>query len=119
LSGYADAAVQGFERSRACFEQIVAGLAAAETDGQTHAELEERVAGEGRELLRELLQDHLDLRAVREQRQQQVVGAEQVAHSRVERDHRQGLVTVFGLVTVSRLAYRAPLSGICTGLMRC
>ena len=108
MSGYADAAVEGFERSRACFEQIVAGLAAAEADGQTHTELEERLAGEGRELLRQLLQDHLDLRAVRELRQQQVADAEQVVHPRVEAGHRRGLATVFGQVTVARMAYRAP-----------
>ena len=46
MPGYADEAVEGFERSRACFEQIVVGLAAGEADGQTHTELEERLAGE-------------------------------------------------------------------------
>ncbi|MPZ16098.1 MAG: ISKra4 family transposase, partial [Chloroflexi bacterium] len=108
MSGYAQEAVEGFERSRVRFEQIVAGLAAAEAGEQTHAQLEEHLAGEGRELLRQLLQDHLDLRAVRERRAPQVVGADQVAHTRVEPDHRRGLVTVFGQVTVARMAYRAP-----------
>lgn len=65
-------------------------------------------AGQGRELLRQLLQDHLDLRAVREQRQQRVVDAEQVAHTRAEPGHQRGLATVFGQVTVSRMGYRAP-----------
>jgi hypothetical protein len=108
MSGYADdESRQAFARSRACFEQIAAGLAAAEADEQDHARLEERLAGEGRELLRQLLQDHLDLRAVREQRLAPVVDAEQVGHGRVEPDHQRGLVTVFGQVTVARVAYRA------------
>jgi hypothetical protein len=96
--------VEGFERSRACFEQIVVGLAA---DGRTHTELEERLAGEGRELIRQLLQDHLDLRTVREQRQR-VVDAEQVVHTRAEPGHHRGLATVFGQVMVTRMAYRVP-----------
>jgi hypothetical protein len=70
--------------------------------------LEELVAGAGRELMRQLHQDHLDLLAVREQRRQEVVDAERVVHTRVERDRRRGLATVFGQVTVSRMAYRAP-----------
>ena len=57
-----------------------------ETDaaGLSHAELEERLDREGRELLRRLLDDHLALRAVREQRLDQVVGDEGVTRSRVE-----------------------------------
>lgn len=108
MSGYADEVAGAFDRSRACFEQIVAGLARTDADGQTHAQLEERLAGQGRELTRLLLQDHLDLRAVREQRQQRVVDAEQVAHTRIEGGHQRGLATVFGQVTVARMAYRAP-----------
>ena len=55
-----------------------------------------------------LLDDHLALRAVREQRLDSVVGHDEVTRSRVEGDHRRVLGTVFGEVTVSRMAYRAP-----------
>jgi hypothetical protein len=55
----------------------------------------------------QLHQDQLDLLAVREQRRQQVADAKQVTHTRVERDHLRGLATVFGQVTVPRMAYRA------------
>jgi hypothetical protein len=99
--------VEGFEQSRVLFEQIVVGLAGVGPGEQSHAQLEEGLAGSGRELMRQLHQDHLDLLAVREQRRQQVADAEQVARTRVERDHRRGLATVFGQVTVSRMAYRA------------
>jgi hypothetical protein len=104
VSGYAQ---DGFERSRVLFEQVVAELAAPDADEQTHAQVEEQLTARGRELMGQLYQDHLDLRAAREQRQR-VVDAGQVVHTRLERDHRRSLTTVFGQVTVSRMAYRAP-----------
>src|SRR5450755_3728996 len=55
-----------------------------------------------------LLADHLALRAVREQRLEEVVGDEGVARGRVESGHVRALETVFGTVSVERLAYRAP-----------
>ena len=76
--------------------------------GLSHAELEEHLGRDGRELLRRLLDDHLALRAVREERLDEVVGDEGVARGRVESGHRRALETVFGTVTVERLAYRAP-----------
>jgi hypothetical protein len=76
--------------------------------GLSHAELEEHLDRDGRELLRRLLDDHLALRAVREQRLDEVVGDEGVARGRVESGHGRALETVFGTVTVERLAYRAP-----------
>jgi hypothetical protein len=57
--------------------------------------------------LRCLLDDHLALRAVREQRLEQVVGDEGKVRSRVEPGHVRALETVFGTVGVERLAYRA------------
>jgi hypothetical protein len=57
--------------------------------------------------LRRLLGDHLALRAAREQRLEQVVGDEGVVRTRVESGHERALETVFGTVTVERLAYRA------------
>ena len=74
----------------------------------SHGELEARVQEEGREVLRRLVQDHLDLRARCEPRLEEVVGAEGVVRSRVEAGHDRGLLTVFGEVKVSRLAYRQP-----------
>ncbi|WP_370461507.1 ISKra4 family transposase [Micromonospora sp. Llam0] len=96
-----------FDRSRECFEELVEGLAGSDSDGLTHAELEDRLAVRGRELLRLLLQDHVDLRAAREVRRERVVGADEVVRSRVEVGHGRGLGTVFGAVTVTRMAYRA------------
>jgi hypothetical protein len=98
----------GFGPSREQFESLVGFLDGTDAAGLAHGELEERIDRDGRELLRCLLDDHLALRAIREQRVEQVVGDDEVTRGRVEEGHRRGLGTVFGEVSVSRLAYRAP-----------
>jgi hypothetical protein len=62
--------VAGFSQSGACFAETVEWLAGPDAAVLTHAELEEQLHARGRELLRRLHQDHLDLRAVREQRRE-------------------------------------------------
>ena len=98
----------GFSASREQFESLVSFLDGTDAAGLSHAELEERLDEDGRELLRRLLDDHLALRAVREPRLELVVGDEGVTRGRVEPGHARTLETVFGAVTVERLAYRAP-----------
>lgn len=78
-----------------------------ESTGLTHEELESRLDTDGRELTRQLLQEHLDLRAVREQRAAAVADAEGIGHNAVESGHCRRLESIFGEVTVTRLAYRA------------
>jgi len=95
-----------FVRSRACFEEVVCWARGEEAAGLTHGELEARLEVKGREVFRTLLQDHLDLRAQRETRLERVVGTDGVVRNSVEDGHGRGLRSVFGLVTVTRLAYR-------------
>lgn len=52
-----------FARSVSAFETLRCTLSGSDATAWTHAELEERLDVAGRELLRQLLQDHLDLRA--------------------------------------------------------
>ncbi|MFN2504125.1 MAG: ISKra4 family transposase [Acidimicrobiales bacterium] len=94
-----------FGGSRACFEDIVGWLEGTEAGSSSHGELEDDLDRRGRELLRRLLQDHLDLRAQREERVE-VVGIDGVNHGSVEAGHTRALATVFGAVVVERLAYR-------------
>jgi len=96
-----------FAASRDRFERLLCRLEGTETCELTHGELERLVDVEGRELLRQLVQDHLDLRAQKEVRREDVVGAEEVPRTRVEAGHRRALTTIFGEVSVERLAYRA------------
>ena len=104
MSGPADP--DPFGGSRGCFEEMAGWLDGTEAAALTHAELEDEVDRRGRELLRRMLQDHLDLRAAREERLPAVVDAEGVAHRAVEAGHRRRLGTIFGDLNVERLAYR-------------
>lgn len=97
-----------FGGAREQFEGIVAWLDGDEAAELTHAELEARLQVDGRELLRRLLQDHVDLRAEREVRLEDVVGSDGVRRGNVESGHTRGLRTVFGEVRVTRKAYRKP-----------
>lgn len=100
-------AADPFTASRQRFEDLCVLLGEQRTGELEHAELETRLDDEGRALLRQLMQDHLELRAEREQRLPAVHDADAVAHTLVESGHRRGLVSIFGEVRVRRLAYRA------------
>lgn len=107
MQAYASAADAGFDRSRARLETVISWLADTAAGELGHSELEERLQVEAREVFRQLLQDHLDRRAVREAPVAVVTGDDEITRRYVEADHDRGLVTVFGTVTVTRLAYRA------------
>jgi hypothetical protein len=108
-AGPGQAEVGAFDRSRWLFEEVVAGLADSGCGELTHAQLEDQLTERSRELMCSLFQDHLDLRASREQRLSEgVPGTDGVMHARTERGHQRELATVFGTVTVTRIAYRAP-----------
>lgn len=110
MSGYANDEVMGaFESSSEVFMSIVGELAGDDCGVMTHGALEDLLAERCRELTRRLLQDLLDLRALRERPVPGgVVGADGVERTRVEPDHQRGLATLFGKVEVTRLAYRVP-----------
>lgn len=103
-----ESALAAFTAARGLFESLVGDLADRSTDGLTHGELETMISERGREVMRELLQGHMDLRSIREPQLKQITDADGVAHRRIERDHERLLATVFGTVTVTRIAYRAP-----------
>jgi hypothetical protein len=104
--GLSGANHDGFARSRAQFEEMIASLGDDGAAKLDHGELEDRLDTEGRELLRLLYQDHLDLRAAREQRLEEVADADGLSRPSVEAGHGRALSTIFGEVSVTRLAYR-------------
>jgi len=97
-----------FAQSREYYVGLEEWLSGAEAAALWHADLEEQLQVRGRELLRRLHQDHLDLLAVREERRDDVTGADGVARTRLEHGHHRPLTTMFGQVTVTRMAYRVP-----------
>lgn len=109
MSQYATPPHEAFTSSRTVFAALIEELTGPDHGHDTHAELEHHLTQRSRELTRQLLQDHLDLRAAREQRHTPgITGADRIPRTRVERGHTRTLTTVFGQVSVPRLAYRAP-----------
>jgi len=117
VAGMDAAHLDAFGASRAAFDALVATLGSAKASGWTHDQLEDHLETDGRELLRRLFQDHLDLRALREQHAVQhavadgrpvaITDADGIGHRRVEQGHVRHLTTVFGTVRVTRCAWRA------------
>jgi hypothetical protein len=100
------AVLEIFAQARGNFERLERWLASAEAMAITHSDLEEQLTVDGHELLRELLQAHLHLRRLREERLDAVEGAGGEQHGQVE-DSERGLMSVFGPVRVPRLSYGA------------
>jgi hypothetical protein len=102
-----------FTASRALFGSLAAGLASPAAAGLTACELEDLLDEKGREVLRQLLQDHLDLRAAREERQARedratATGTDGITRSRLEAGHSRLLATMFGIVRVTRCTWCRP-----------
>jgi len=106
-SGEVGCASEEFSRSAERFWTLAGWLSGEQARGLEHGQLEARLEEDGRELIRTLLQDHLDLRAGTERRLGLVVGADGTRRANVERWHARALETVLGEVSVTRLAYRA------------
>jgi hypothetical protein len=104
LSG-GDAGWAGLAREH--LESVVAWLDGPEAMAAGHEELEDRLQVDAREQYRLLLQGHLDERAERERRRDDVAGCDGATRRRVEDGHQRSLASVFGPVTVTRKAYRA------------
>lgn len=93
-----------FISSRKKMEALVSTLSGSGTAQLDHGALERLIEHEGREVLRQLMQDHLDLRAQREAASVAPVrGADGVERTEVRHGSRQ-LGTLFGDVGVQRVA---------------
>jgi len=101
-----DSNAEGFAASRQLFAGLCTFLDGEQAGVLDHGALEEALAEQGRELLRQLYQDHLDLRAQRERRLTVVADADGLPRTSVEPGHHRALATVFGTVDVQRMAYR-------------
>ena len=108
MQGYVAVQDGAFAESRKCFGELEDWMTSEEAAGLQHAELEDQLDVRGRELLRRLFQDRLDLTAAREERRHDVTGEDGVVRTRAEKGRARPLVTRFGQVSVSRIAYRSP-----------
>ncbi len=108
MQGYVPARDEAFAESRKCFRELEEWAASEEAAGLQHAELEEQLDVRGRELMRQLFQDRLNATAAAEERRHDVTGEDGIVRTRAERGRERPLMTKFGQVTVSRIAYRSP-----------
>ncbi|MFI6339903.1 ISKra4 family transposase [Streptomyces sp. NPDC050535] len=104
---------EGYAASRDAFERLGSTLADAPARNMAHDELEGLLEQQGRELLRQLMQDHLDLRARTEETASRISverpvvrGPEGRPRTWRESNHPRWLTCVFGPVRVNRIAYR-------------
>ena len=98
------------------FAAVAAELAGPAAAGLTASGLEELLDERGREVMRQLLQDHFDLRKIREEQQARehpgpAQGPDGITRTRLETGHGRLLATLFGTVTVTRCAWRKPGAG--------
>ncbi|WP_405691130.1 hypothetical protein [Streptomyces sp. NBC_00057] len=99
-----------FACSMEAAKPLAVRLSAPETAELDHAAVEHLIEAEGREILRRFFQDHLDLRALREDHDpppQTVVGADGELRPHRETEHVRQLTCLFGKVTVMRCAWRS------------
>jgi hypothetical protein len=97
-----------YTASRALFDALITRVSDPLMAGRPEHVVEDLVTGEGREVLKQVLQDHLDARAAAEPRLAEVTGSDLVARRRAEHGHTRLLATTVGPVEVTRIAYRAP-----------
>ena len=97
--------LEEFAAAREQFSYLVRELQSAPVLGMQHGEVESLISREGTELLRRLLQGHLDLRSARENEREAVTGSDGVARSRCREGCERDLMSVFGEVQVRRRGY--------------
>ncbi len=94
---------QAYGQGRKNLEHIIGYLDSGEASRMTHSELERELEKKGRELMRILLQEHLNRRSPG-QCNQPIQGADGVERPKV-RLHERELETVFGTVSMERTGY--------------
>jgi hypothetical protein len=108
LAAMTDAMAPGLGALVAGLARMVGGLTGADAGAMPFDAVERRVTVEGRELLRMTVQHVMDVRAAAEVRLADVADAPGVPRPRAERGRARTVVSSFGPVRVSRIAYRAP-----------
>ena len=101
-----------FTAAREHYGHIVQHLQSQETRHLEHGAVEQFLWDEGTELLRRLLQGHLDLRYREESKRDAVDGSDGVERRHLREGCERGLMTLFGDVEVRRQGYGA--RGVCS-----
>ena len=105
-AGHEDAEEALFAAARAHAEAMIAWAGSEQSLALEHEQLESETMKAGFEFMRLLTQAHLDLRAARERRRDDVTDADGDARTICEDGHERVRVMMYGPVTTSRIAYR-------------
>ncbi len=99
------AAIEHYADALAQFDHLLGRLGGKEAQRASHGEVEAMVQAEGSELLRRLIQGHLDQRWSEEPPRARVVGADGIARTQRREGCKRRLETRFGEVVVTRRGY--------------
>lgn len=106
MTAYTAPAAFRFSAARQHFDALLERVASEHVLGLDHGEVETIVEEDGREVLRLIFQEHLDLRAVAEGARTAPTGSDGVRRSH-RRETSRPLKTVFGSTIVRRLSFMA------------
>jgi hypothetical protein len=96
-----------FTAAREQFSQLIQALQSDRNLEREHSDIEALIWQDGKELLRRLLQGHLDLRTAREPKRAQVIGGDGVIRTHCRSGCARTLMSLFGEVSVKRIGYSA------------
>ncbi len=94
-----------FQQAHEQYQQLIKTLTEEETQGWEHGEIESYINNSGTELLRRLLQGHLDLRYAQEEYQSELMGTDGEKRPHRRKKTQRKLETLFGEVVVTRVGY--------------
>jgi hypothetical protein len=96
-----------FCEAREQFEALISQLHGESTARMEHDQIESLIKNQGTEVLRLLLQGHLEVRWKREECKESVQGADGIVHTYCRENCERDLMTEFGKVVVKRKGYCA------------
>ncbi len=87
------------------FALLLGRLQSKDTVALEHEEVENLISSDGTEVLRQLLQGHLDFRSTNEIKVETISGSDGIVRSHRRKSCKKDLETAFGTVKVTRLGY--------------
>ena len=94
-----------FQQAHEQYQQLLKTLTEEDSQGWEHGQIESYINNSGTELLRRLLQGHLDLRYAQEEYQKEVMGTDGEKRPHRRKKTQRKLETLFGEVVVTRVGY--------------
>ncbi len=106
-------AIDEFNLARTQFDYLIERLSSKQYQAKEFADIEATINEEGFEIMRLLLQGHLDCRSHKEEKSDSVIGKDNIKRTHCRPNQKRSLMTVFGEVEVHRYGYRAKEISTC------